>query len=153
MASGLALHPNLFINLALDGFGSIMADWMDGKVEDIPNRFRKGFGASITVMSEHPREGLPLHINPEYLKKFFPYDGYKEKEDLLLTGYSGEVGVYCDFDYTAEAAAENCLHKLFYNEAVSFPDMAFRTDLGQHNYAGAPAKRYESLRRMGLICC
>jgi phosphoribosylamine--glycine ligase len=148
---GYNSHPNLFLTLALDGFGDIIADFIDGKTKGMGERFRKGFGASISLNIEHEREGLPLYINDDHLKRFFPFDGYKDGEDLMLTGYSADVGIFTDYDYTLVGAAEAALNKLFYNEAVSYPDMAFRLDLGKSDYAGAPLARYEALRQMGLL--
>jgi phosphoribosylamine-glycine ligase len=150
---GYNSHPNLFLALALDGFGNIMADYMDGKTDHLYDRFRKGFGASISLGIEHEREGLPLYIHPDHCKRYFPFDGYKDKGDLLLTGYSNDVGIFTDFDYTPEQATEACVNKLFYNEAVSFPDMTVRLDLGKRDYPNAPINRHEALRRMGLVCC
>ena len=145
---GYNAHPTLFLTLAIDGFGSIIADWMDGKVEGMKHRFRNGFGVSVSLYIEHKREGLPIHISPEALKRFYPFDGYKSKDQVLLTGYSEEVGIFTDFDYTIGGAEESIVHKLFYNEAISFPDMFFRTDLGGQDYANAPLKRYEAIRAM-----
>lgn len=148
---GYNSHPNLFMNCALDGFGNIMADWMDGNIETIPQRFRAGFGASITCFIDHKRPGLPIYLNPRLEKNFFPFDGCRPGEDVLLTGFSGEIGIFTDHDYTIEEAAEGCLNQLIYNEAVSFPDISFRTDLHCSNYRGAPVKRYAALRAMGLV--
>lgn len=148
---GYSAHPNLFLNLALDGFGDTMADWIDGHVSNFEKRFRQGYGTSITTFADHKREGLPFHIDPEQSKHFYPFDGYKEGEDLLLTGYSGEVGIFCAFDYTISDSAKIALDKLFYREAVSFPGIWFRTDLGEFNYQNNPQKRHEALRRLGLI--
>lgn len=148
---GYSSHPNTFINLALDGFGNIMADWMDGKVAKMGEKFRKGYGASISLFIDHERPGLPLYLDKHHDHHFYPYDGYKDGEDLLLAGYSNEVGIFMDFDYTIQGAAEACLHKLYYNEAVSFPDMDFRKDLGGKDYHNAPNRRHEALRRMGYI--
>lgn len=148
---GYNSHPNVLIACALDSVGNILGDWMDEDVETIAQRFRAGFGASITCFLDHPRPGLPIYLNPRVAGRFFPYDGYKVGEDVLLAGYSQEVGIFLDHDYTIEDAAEGCLNKLLYGEAVTYPDIAFRTDIHRKDYPGAPAKRYEALRAMRLI--
>jgi phosphoribosylamine-glycine ligase len=148
---GYNSHPNLFMNLALDGFGSIMADWMDGKTKGMPERFRKGYGASVSLFIDHKRPGIPLHLKESYEHKFFPFDGYKDGDDLLLTGYSQEVGIFTDYDYTLHGAMEGVYNKLFHNETVSFTNQGYRQDLDKYNYPQAPDKRHEALRRMGLI--
>lgn len=151
---GYNAHPNLFLTCALGRFGDTMVDWMEGesdKIAAIPSRFRAGFGASITLFIDHPRAGLPLHINPRAAPQFYAFEGYKSGADLLLAGYSNEIGIFTDHDYTIEEAAEGCLNKLLFNEAISFPDMAFRTDLHRDNYRGAPLRRYSALKSMRLL--
>lgn len=148
---GYNSHPNLFMTCALDGFGNIMADWMDGSVETIPQRFRAGFGASITCFIDHKRPGIPLYLKPRLASSFYTFDGYMPGGDVLLTGFGQEIGFFTDHDYTIEDAAESCLNKLLYKEAVSFPDMSFRTDLHKADYHGAPLKRYSALKSMRLL--
>lgn len=148
---GYNSHPNLFLALALDGFGSIIADFIDGKTKSMYDRFRKGFGASISLNIDHTRPGLPLHLSENHVKRFYPYDGYKEGEDLLLTGWSNDVGIITDFDYTLQGAADALFQKFYYGEAVSFSDMFYRDDLGQRDYPGSPIQRYEALQAMGLL--
>lgn len=148
---GYNSHPNLFLALALDGFGSILADFIDGKTKGMPDRFRKGFGASISLNIDHTRPGLPLHLHEDHVKRFYPYDGYKEGDDLLLSGWSNDVGIITDFDYTLQGAADNVFQKFYYGEAVSFSDMFYRDDLGQRDYQGSPIQRYEALQAMGLL--
>lgn len=148
---GYNSHPNLFLTCALDGFGSIMADWMDGNVETIPQRFRAGFGASITCFIDHERVGIPLYLNPRMANRFFTFDGFLPGADVLLTGFGREIGIFTDHDYTIEEAAESCLNNLLYNEAVSYPDIAYRTDLHKADYHGAPIKRYSALKSMRLV--
>jgi phosphoribosylamine-glycine ligase len=146
---GYNAHPTLFLTLAVDGFGSIIADYIDGKLEGMEDRFRSGFGVSTSLYIEHRREGLPVYLNEDMKKRFYPFDGYKSKDgQFLLTGYSEEVGIFTDFDYTIRGAEESIIHKLFYNEAVSYPDMFYRTDLGESDYPNAPLKRYEALRAL-----
>lgn len=148
---GYNSHPNLFLALALDGTGAILADFIDGKTEGVYDRFRKGFGASISLNIDHTRPGLPLHLHDDHVKRFYPYDGYKEGEDLLLTGWSNDVGIITDFDYTLQGAADAVFQKFYYGEAVSFSDMNYRDDLGQRDYQGSPLQRYEALQAMGLL--
>ena len=148
---GYNAHPNLFLGLALDGFGSILADWIDGNVEGMQDRFRKDIGCSLTFFLDHPREGLPLHIDPKWEEQFYPFDGYKEDGTYLLTGYSDEVGMFVDHGATVEAAAKAVYSKVIDGEAVSVPDMYYRTDLADTDYYNAPVLRYKKLKSMGLI--
>ena len=148
---GYNSHPNLFLSLALDTFGSIIADFMDGKTKGMEKRFRKGYGSSVSVYIEHLQPGVLLHVSPDTEKQYYPFDGYLKKDKMRLAGYSNEVGIFVDFDYTIQGSAESAYHKLFFNEAVSFPNMFMRLDLGKRDYPGSPDRRHEALRRMGLI--
>src|SRR5262249_42703673 len=147
---GYSAHPNLFMTCALDPFGMIMADWIDGaqEIKAMPKRFRQGFGASINLYADHPRRGLPLHLSPSAEDYFFSYDAYKDDDDLLLAGYSADVGVYAQHGYSMQEAAEACLYGLMPTSretrpVVSYPDRAFRSDLDKRDYRNAPMRRYE----------
>ncbi len=146
---GYNAHPNLFLTLAEDTFGNIMADWIDGHVSDIPLRFRRGFGASISTRLDHPREGLPLTITPDAWKQFYPYDLYKDGSQLFLSGYGCDVGIYTQFGSTIAEAGKRCLSEL-QSGVISFPDIGYRTDIAKVDYQNAPIKRYDALnaRRM-----
>src|SRR5438093_9764385 len=63
---GYNAHITQFLALAKDNFGDIIADYIDGKIEGMANRFRQGFGASLTLFLDHPREGMPIHIDEKY---------------------------------------------------------------------------------------
>ncbi len=148
---GYNSHPNMFLNLAKEGFGSILADFMDGKVDGMRNRFRDDIGCSMTVFLDHPRPGLPVHVDPAHEAQFFPFDGYKEDEGFFLTGYSDEVGIYCDHAPTIKAAAEKVYRQIVDDEAVSYPDIYYRYDLAKDDYYNAPVRRYQTLQDRGLL--
>ena len=148
---GYNSHPNLFLGLALDGFGSIIADFIDGHVDGMQERFRKDFGCSLTFFLDHPREGLPLHVDPRWEEQFYPFDGYMEEGTLLLTGYSDEIGMFLDHGASIEAAWDTVWNKIVFEEAVSVPDMYYRTDLGKDDYYNSPLLRYKKLKSMGLL--
>lgn len=150
---GYNAHPTLFLGLAMDKFGLMMADWCDGnpEIKRMYERFRPGFAVSITCFHSKPRFGLPFYVKPRWEHQCYPFDGCKVEDDLLITGYSKEICIFVDHDYTIEQAAENCLSKLLFQEGVSFPDMEFRTDLGRTDYHGSVIRRYSALSSMGLL--
>ena len=150
---GYNSHPNLFLGLALDGFGNILADFIDGYTDGMDSRFRKDIGCSLTLFLDHPRPGLPVHIDDRYTEQFYPFDGYRENDDdtLLLTGYSDEVGMFIDHGATIEAAWKAVSEKVAFEEAVSVPDMYYRWDLASDNYYNAPILRYKELKKRGLL--
>jgi hypothetical protein len=117
---------------------------MDGQLSDVSERFRPNIASSLTLFLDHPRPGLPVHIEEQYADCFYPMDGYEEDGQMLLSGFSKEVGVFVDHGMTIEEAAKSCLDKLLH-EAVSVPDVHFRTDLGLTGYPNAPLTRYTAL--------
>lgn len=150
---GYSAHVTMFLALATDTFGNVIADYMDGHIADLADRFRDDIGTSLTIFLDHPREGLPVHVAPEFTDQFYPFDGYKDDESdtLLLTGYSIEVGIAVDHGKTLEAAAKKVLDAVIFDEVVSVPDMHYRMDLGSTDYYNAPVLRYRWLQTHGLL--
>ena len=149
---GYSAHVTLLLTL-LDGkLADLLADWIDGQdVQGLAGRFRDGFGASLTLFLDHPREGLPLHLDDRWRTQYYPFDLYEEGGVSLLTGYSNEVGIFTAYGQTLDEAVAACLEQLQMDEAVSFPDMHYRTDLGAETYPNAPLLRYNELLERGLL--
>ena len=145
-------HISLFLGLATDTFGHIIADFIDGQTANMESRFRRGrLAASLTLFLDHPREGLPIHIADEAWPYYYPFDGYKEDDELLLAGYSNEVGVFVDCSAsTVTEAAQNILSHLKHEE-VSYPGMYYRTDLGDRDYPNAPNSRWHALHQSAIL--
>ncbi len=149
---GYNSHATLLLGLLTgSSLGNLLADYTDGRVGDIAERFRGGVAASLTLFLDHPREGLPLHVDPRWDAQFYPFDGYLEDDTMLLTGYSSEIGIFVGYGETIEAAAASCLDKIVLEEAVSVPDMHYRTDLGLEGYTNAPVARFKALQGRGLL--
>ena len=148
---GYNAQVTMFLALAKDGFGNIMADYMDGHVDDIAKRFRTDIGCSMTLFIDHPVSGLPVHVDEDREKQFYPFDGYKANDQLLLTGYSDEIGVYVDHGETIEAAAHKVWNQVVFDEAVSFPGMYYRSDLWKDDYYNSPLLRYRELKKRKLL--
>src|ERR1035437_3197171 len=142
---GYNSHVTLFLGLATDTVGNILTDFMDGRIANLESRFRPEIGSSVTIFLDHPRAGLPLHLDPRWEAQFYPFDGYKEDDTLLLTGYSSEIGIFTDHGTTIEEAAKAMLDKVMQQEAVSVPDMHYRMDLGLRGYPNACLTRYDAL--------
>jgi hypothetical protein len=145
---GYNAHPTLFLGLATGTLGDVLADWIDGKVEDIPKRFGTDFAASVCLFLDHPQEGLP--VNVAYWEQFHPFDGYFEDEKFLLAGYSPEVGIFVDHGPTPEAAFDAAYAKLCDGEAMSFPNRYMRLDLADGGYPNAIVDRFQQLTKMGM---
>lgn len=149
---GYNAHPNIFLNLAKKTFPEIMSDWMDGKVENFQDNFKYGFGASITLYIDHPKQGYPIYISDEMMDKFYHFDTLKEDNDeeneYSLSGFSNEVGIVTAHAYTIVDAARQCLKNV---DKVTFPNHSCRTDLDLDNYESSPLKRYDALMSMGFF--
>ena len=143
---GYNAHVTMLLGLLEDGqVGQLIADFTDGVVDGIAERFKKGVAGSLTLFLDHPRPGLPLHIDDRYTEQFYPFDGYKEDDTLLLTGYSNEIGILVQYGATIEAATA-ALYARMNEEAVACPDSYWRTDVGE-----SPGKRMADLKRRKLL--
>jgi phosphoribosylamine-glycine ligase len=148
---GYNAHVSMFLGLAKEGFGTIIADYVDGNVDGMAERFdSQGVAGSLCVFLDHPREGLPLHVDPSVADRFYVFDGMVEDGQTLLTGYSSEIGILVAKGSTVEHVASE-LGVNLKNEAVSAPDLHWRLDLGERNYSNAPAKRLTELENRGLL--
>lgn len=148
---GYNAHPNMFLALAKDGFGNVIADYVDGRVEDFASRFRTDVGCSLTMFLDHPRPGLPVHVEDETAEQFYPFDGYVEDDQLLLTGYSDEIGIFLGRGKDIPAAWKAVSEAIAFDEAVSVPDMYYRWDLAETNYYNSPVLRMKQLKQKGLL--
>ena len=148
---GYNSHPNLFINLAIDNFGDIICDFIDGKIQDFYKHFRYGFGASITLYIDKPKPALPLYIKDCVKKDFFHFDTFAIDDELYLAGYCKEVGIICKHGFTIEEAAGEALACIDTYEEISYPNIAYRSDLSEDNWPTSPRRRYTALKAMNLI--
>ena len=148
---GYNAHVSMLIGLGLDPVGDILADYTDGKVEDMDQRFSRDICCSLTLFMDHPRLGLPITVKPEYADRYYPFDGFKEDGDLLMTGYSDELGIFVGRAKTLEAAWDKVSTEIAQDEAVIAPDIYYRWDLAETNYYNAPVLRYRELKKRGLL--
>jgi phosphoribosylamine-glycine ligase len=148
---GYNSHPNLFKTLAIDNFGDIMTEFIDGKIHDFHKHFRKGFGASILVYNEHPRN-LPIEIEESLKNNFYEFDIYVDDDgELSIAGSAPEVGIVTKHGWTIEEAARECLDAIDLFEEINFPDIGYRSDLDKDYGAHSPIRRYRALETMGLL--
>jgi hypothetical protein len=143
----------MFLGLAKEGFGDIIADYVDGNVEGMVDRFDgERYAGSLCVFLDHPREGLPLHIDPAVESMVYVFDGMVDGGDdqILLTAYSTEIAILVAAGKTIPEIASTLEGQLAH-EAVSAPDLHWRLDLGGLDYPNAPAKRLKELETRGLL--
>lgn len=157
---GYNATPTLLMGLLDGALGDFFADFMDGEVDGLAARFRSGVAGSLTLFLDHPREGLPLNIDPSVELRFFPFDLYAEDGQYLLTGANSPeggmidnpeaIGVLIDHGSSVEDVARKLLADVK-AEKVAFADCTYRTDIGDSDYPNAPARRVRELQRRGLL--
>jgi phosphoribosylamine-glycine ligase len=145
---GYNSHPNLFLNLALKGMGTILSSLIDGH---FTNCFSGGFGASIT-MSTIPNHsaGKVIHFPSRIKKDIYMWDAYVENDRTLISGYDheGDVLIVTGYGYTIPTAWEKTIKKA---GEIRFPYRQYRTDGADTNFPTSPIRRYEALKAMGYI--
>lgn len=145
---GYNAHPNLFMNLGLRSFPEIIADFLDGEIENFYDNFDDGFGASILCRLDHPKPGFPLILLDGVEKNFYFFDAYREDDKYYIGGYGNEIGIVCGHDYTIKTAGEEALVNL---DKVHFPMREARTDIDKNDYPQSPQSRYDALEAMNYF--
>lgn len=145
---GYPEHVTAFFSLAVKPFPEIIADMIDGKIEDFYKNFKYGFAAGITMYNNSKRKGLPFFV-PEDIEKYtYFFDLYKRGDNYLTAGLSQEICVVTAHGFTIMDAAENVLSSA---KRISFPNRALRTDLDKDNYVSNPRDRYLALEAMRYL--
>lgn len=147
---GYNAHVGVFLGLAKDTFGNLIADFVEGNVDDFPSRFAPNVAGTLTVFLDHPREGLPITVTPSVDARFYPMDGMREDDAIMTTGYSTEIGILVQTGSSIQEVAKK-LNTELKNEHVSVADGYWRTDTGASDYPNAPARRYAILKREGWL--
>jgi hypothetical protein len=143
---GYNAHPNLLWNLNRAPLAETFASLVDGSFT--PD-FSAGFGASITLYMDHPVPGKVVDYPESVARNIYPYDVYRDGEQLLTAGYYGDALLLaCAFGYTIPTAWEAALAVA---SSVKFPGRAFRLDGAGTNFPSSPLRRYEALAAMGCL--
>lgn len=145
---GYNSHPNLFWNLARDGFGENVASLVDGRFSP---HFAEGFGASVLMSTKEGAPGGHAVLFPPKLERdLYFWDVYREQGRLRTAGYDrdGYVLLVNAHGFTLETAWENVMAKA---AQVRFPYRHYRPDGDQTNFPTSPLRRYEALRAMGYL--
>src|SRR5205823_1486187 len=142
---GYNSHPNLLWNLNLAPLGETLVSLVDGTFEP---HFSPGFGASVSMYTDHPRPGKVIGIPEEAARNVYLYDGRAADGLLVTSGYSKDVAIALGFGYTIPTAWEACLAVA---RQVTFPGRAFRIDGAGTDFPSSPVRRYEALVAMGYV--
>lgn len=147
--TGYNAHPNFFMTLAEKTYLQTIADLID----EVPVAAKKGFGASITLFTDKPRLGLPLHVHKPIIPFFHLFDGYKDPDsdhpgDYLTGGFANEIGIVTAHNYTIETAFQDALANV---NKVKYVNKDHRTDGDRTDFPTSPVRRYQALLALGLI--
>ncbi len=144
---GYNMAVNFFYNLANKTFLEFAGDMIDG-TNDI--KARDGFGATLTIFTDHAHMGLPIYFPESLNNKFYSFDIYAEDDKFYLSGLpSKEVAIVCDHEYSIENALRNVVDNA---EKVIVPGGFARYDCHKlKDTPRGPKRRLEALESMGLI--
>lgn len=145
---GYNSHPNLLFSIAKVPVSDILTNIIDGEIHDFYDKIRYGFGASVSLYIDDPKQGLPLFIDEEVRDHFFLFDGYQEKDQIFMSGYCNEIGIVTAHGYTIKEASEEVLEK---SKLVRFPTRSMRSDLDKNDYHMSPQGRYDALDAMNYF--
>ena len=143
---GYNSHPNLLWNLNRAPLGETFASLVDGTFR--PD-FSPGFGATVTLYMDHPAMGKAVQYPETVARNIYPYDLYRQDDQLLIAGYYGEaVLLACAFGYTMPTAWEAALDVA---AQVKFSGRSYRIDGAGTDFPSSPLRRYEALVAMGYL--
>ena len=147
--TGYNMAINFFFNLSNKTYLEFCGDLADG-VNKIQSR--DGFGATLTVFSDHQHCGLPVYF-PESLKnKFYPFDLYEEDDKYYQAGVPSnghELAIVCAHDYSIELALKNVVENA---EKVVVPGGYARFDAYKlKDTPRSPKRRLEALETMKML--
>jgi phosphoribosylamine-glycine ligase len=144
--TGYNAHPNYFMNISNKDYLNTIADMIDGTYElDV----RSGWGASVTVYTDHPAKGIP--IMPEVKDGYFLFDGMQGKKSIVQTGHesgSNEIVIVGGYGDSIAEALENAYENV---TKLNIVKSDYRSDGLLTDYNSSPIKRYKDLKKEGLI--
>lgn len=143
---GYNSHCNLFFNLFEHTLLQCSADLYDGTF--VP-KVKDGFGASLTLFTEHYHTGLPIYIPDSLRNKTYLMDAYKEDDKLFMVGTDHEICLAMAHEYTIELALKNVVEN---GQKVLFPCRYARWDAYTNKDANSgPKRRWEGLNSMRMF--
>lgn len=146
MRPGFNSHPNLFYNLMSHTFLQCAADLQSGTF--VP-KVKDGFGASLTIFTEHYNQGLPVYVPESLNNKFYLFDGYIEDDKLKMAGLDHEIGIAMAHEYSIEVALKNVVENA---EKIIIPNRYARWDAFLNkDVPSGPKRRWEALNSLHMF--
>lgn len=138
---GYNAHPNVFANLADKDFLNTVADMVDGTYKP---KFKKGWGASICVYTDHPDKGTPMVVSADIKNRIYWYDAFQDGEVIKQTGWANELGIVFGYESTIKTALADALRNTD-KFAEGVINLDYRADCTRDDYYSSPIKRINAL--------
>lgn len=141
---GYNAYPTIFQALAQQPMEAILRGWVAG--DDLTGAFRPGFGASLSLVCDHPKDGVPLLVPKEATEHAYLYRAWCDDDHCAMVEEWPEVVCVTAYADTMEQAGQQCLA---YAKDVAFPGKGYRVDLADDDLPTLPIPRYRALQQMG----
>ena len=142
---GYNAHPGYFMNVSNKSFLDTMADMVDGTYEpDV----KRGWGATVTMYTDHPAEGTPIMIAPEVKKKTYLFDGMQKDKSIITTGISNELLIVGGYGNSIEKALMDAYDNV---AKVVISKSDYRSDGLKDGCNSSPVGRWKQLNDLGYV--
>lgn len=143
---GYNAYGTIFQSLATGAVEDTLRSWVHG--DELTGAFKPGFGSSLTLVCDHPKDGTPILIPPEIEQQVYQYRTYCDRDHCAMVEAWPEVAAVTAYGDTMQEAGDACLHAA---EEVAFPGKGYRVDLASEDYPTLPIPRYKALQAMGWV--
>lgn len=143
---GYNAYATIAYQLATQPFEALLRAWVAG--EDVSAGFRDGWGASLMLVCDHPKDGTPILIPPDVAQDVYLYRTYCETDHCAMVEEWSEVAAVTAWAPSMSAAGQACLERA---KAVAFPGKGYRIDLANEELRTLPIPRAQALERMGWL--
>ena len=143
--TGYNAHPNYFMNVSNKDYLNTIADMHDGIYELDAKR---GWGASVTLYTDHPAEGVPIIIQDSVKNKVYLFDGYKQDDTLFETGISNEIAIVGGYGDTIQKAMSDAYDNI---SKVAVAKSDYRSDGLKEDFNSSPIQRYRALEQFKYL--
>lgn len=143
---GYNAYGTIFQSLAQQPMEAIVRAWVAG--EDCTSAFRPGVGASLSLVCDHPKDGVPILIPPEIQDSVYLYRAWCDTDHCAMVEEWPEIACVTAYGETLESAGQRCLETA---KQVAFPGKGYRIDLASDDLPTLPIPRYRVLQQMGWV--
>lgn len=143
---GYNAYGTIFQELATGSLEDTLRAWATG--DDLQHAFKPGFGSSLTLVCDHPKDGTPILLPKEIEEHLYLYRGWCDRDHCAMVEEWPEVAAVTAYGDTMTEAGEQCLELA---KDVTFPGKGYRVDLASEELETLPIPRYKALQDMGWV--